>query len=335
MAVRTLAIIGGGIAAAIALAISAYSFYSPEYPSPPKSPFWTEGSPLPTPRTEIVGAALEDKVYVIGGFDELGRAVATVEVYDPATDSWNEAALLPHPLHHAAAASHDGRLYVIGGYHEDNSPSDQLFVYDPVSNKWNELAAMPTARGALTAQFVNGALYAVGGVNSSFGFPSGPVTTNEAYDPATDSWEVKTPMPTPRQHLASAAFDGKLYVIGGRFDSLTSNLNSNEAYDPMQDKWTKLQPMPSKRGGLAAAVSLTDGWIYLFGGEATSGTFSNNERYSPHGNVWESAPDMPNKRHGLAAVDIGSEIFVVGGGPEPGLTVGDFNQILHTPFMYG
>ncbi|HEY8139493.1 MAG TPA: hypothetical protein VIE86_00255, partial [Nitrososphaera sp.] len=76
-------------------------------------------------------------------------------------------------------------------------------------------------------------------------------------------------------------------------------------------------------------------WIYVFGGEAVDGTFKNNERYSTYGNVWESAPEMPNGRHGLAAVDIGSEIYVIGGGPQPGLTVSDFNQILRTSYAVG
>jgi hypothetical protein len=33
---------------------------------------WTTGAPLPTPRSEIAGAALNGKVYIIGGFDENG-----------------------------------------------------------------------------------------------------------------------------------------------------------------------------------------------------------------------------------------------------------------------
>jgi hypothetical protein len=41
---------------------------------------------------------------------------------------------------------------------------------------------------------------------------------------------------------------------------------------------------------------------------------------------------MSNARHGLAAVSVGNRIFVVGGGPQPGLTVGDFNQILNTSY---
>ena len=36
---------------------------------------------------------------------------------------------------------------------------------------------------------------------------------------------------------------------------------------------------------------------------------------------------MPTSRHGLAAVSIGNKIFVIGGGPEPGLSVSNVNEI--------
>jgi hypothetical protein len=38
---------------------------------------------------------------------------------------------------------------------------------------------------------------------------------------------------------------------------------------------------------------------------------------------------MPTAHHGLAAVDIGNKIYVVGGGPEPGLSVINVNEIFH------
>lgn len=330
MAARVYAIIAAVIAAAIAIALVMASYEVSEPSSPPA---WSEGKPMPTPRTEVAGAALDDKVYIIGGFDRLGRATSTVEVYDPEADKWNASEPLPWPLHHAAAASYNGTLYVVGGYLEDNEPSDKLLAYDPETNEWRELAPMPTPRGALTANFVNGTLYAVGGVNSSFSSPAAPLATNEAYDPAADSWSHKTPMPTPRQHLASAVlYDSevlydKLYVIGGRIDSLSSNLDSNEAYDPQHDNWTKLLPMPSKRGGLAAA-SGPDFKIHVFGGESPAGTFSNNEAYRPYPvREWSSTTPMPEARHGLAAVTVDSKIYVIGGGPQPGLTVSGSNQI--------
>ena len=335
MALRTYAVLGiSAVVAAIVIALLFTSESDPGHERPKFIfPYWTEGRPMPTPRTEIAGAAIGMNVYIIGGFDASGRAVSTVELYASTNAIWGTAAPLPQPLHHAAAASYDGKLYVIGGYFADGKASDKLFEYEPVMNKWKVLAPMPSARGALTANFVNGTLYAVGGAPGNFGAMTHPLFLNEAYDPATDEWTAKEGMPTPRQHLASVVFGDRLYVIGGRTEGLSSNLDATEVYDPAKDEWTVLAPMPSKRGGLAAAMSGTDGWIYVFGGEAPDGTFRNNERYDPYGDEWEKAPEMPNGRHGLAAVDIGSEIYVIGGGPQPGLTVSDLNQILHTAYM--
>ena len=63
-------------------------------------------------------------------------------------------------------------------------------------------------------------------------YDSGPLNVNEAYDPRTDTWTEKAPMPTSRQHLASTVVSGKLYAIGGRTAGKSSNLGNNEAYDP-------------------------------------------------------------------------------------------------------
>ncbi len=38
---------------------------------------------------------------------------------------------------------------------------------------------------------------------------------NYEYDPATDKWTKKKPMPRPAHHAALAAANGKIYVMGG------------------------------------------------------------------------------------------------------------------------
>jgi N-acetylneuraminic acid mutarotase len=76
---------------------------------------WTNGAPLPNPRSEIAGAALNGNIYIIGGFGRSGQSTTTVEVYDAAADKWTTASPLPQPLDHTAAASFNGKLYVVGG----------------------------------------------------------------------------------------------------------------------------------------------------------------------------------------------------------------------------
>src|SRR5918999_3234743 len=321
-----------GIAAILFLLVIAFDFpiSMAQTTTTTAESFWTDGAPMPTPRTEVTAAVLEDDIYVIGGFDEFGQVTGIVEVYNIANNTWNKAAApLPVPLHHTAAASYNGKIYVAGGYTAPWSPSNKLFIYDPVQNSWQEGTPMPTARGALNVHFVNGILYAIGGSSDR------PLGSNEAYDPSNDTWTPKALMPTARHHAGSAVVDGKIFVIGGRISGSLENISVNEAYDPEQDIWiTNLEPMPSKRSGIAAVAtassSLTNTSIYVFGGEEASKTFNNNEKYDPKINKWISEPPMPTARHGLAAVFAEeNKIFVIGGGPQPGLSVSGANEIFH------
>jgi N-acetylneuraminic acid mutarotase len=288
---------------------------------------------MPTPRTEVTAAVLKDDIYVIGGFDESSQVTDIVEVYNITNNTWTKAAPLPEPLHHTATASYDDKIYVIGGYTAPWSPSNKLFIYDPVQNKWQEGNPMPTARGALNVNFIDGTLYAIGGSSDR------PLSSNEAYDPSNNTWTSKALMPTARHHAGSAVVDGKIFVIGGRISGSLENISVNEAYDPEQDKWiTNLEAMPSKRSGIAAVAAVaafpvngSSSNIYVFGGEEPSKTFNNNEKYDANTNKWRSEPPMPTARHGLGAVYIeeDNKIYVIGGGPQPGLSVTDANEIFH------
>jgi hypothetical protein len=106
-------------------------------------------------------------------------------------------------------------------------------------------------------------------------------------------------------------------------------------YDPEKNIWTLLEPMPSKRSGIAAAAAATAKSnfdaisIYVFGGEEPSNTFNNNERYDAKTNKWFIETPMPTARHGLGAASVDNKIYVIGGGPQPGLSVSNANGIFH------
>src|SRR4029453_2026135 len=103
--------------------------------------------------------------------------------------------------------------------------------------------------------------------------PHRNVTTNEVYDPATDKWETRMPMSVPRNHLAGAAVNGKIYAIGGRVGSPFVGASSPdilEAHDPARDRWYELPPMTTPRHGFAGGV--INGVFYTATGQLQSGT---------------------------------------------------------------
>src|SRR2546421_8774263 len=65
-------------------------------------------------------------------------------------------------------------------------------------------------RSGITAAVVKDRIYVFGGEA-----PSGTFRENEAYHPASDSWEALAPMPTARHGLGSASLDRRIYVICG------------------------------------------------------------------------------------------------------------------------
>ena len=96
---------------------------------------WELGAPMPVARQELATGVLDGNVYVIGGYDENGNSTATVQVYDPITDTWTSAQSLPFAVNHNSAAVADGKLYSFG------AGAGEVFVYNPKSNSWSPVAS--------------------------------------------------------------------------------------------------------------------------------------------------------------------------------------------------
>ncbi|MBH0178656.1 MAG: galactose oxidase [Nitrospira sp.] len=297
---------------------------------------WSTATPMPTKRTEVAVAALDGRIYVVGGFEKpsFGNLMSlsitpSLETYDPATDRWSSKAPLPIGLHHAGIGVVGGRLYVIGGYSRSmfsvRNPVATVYAYDPVTNTWTERAPMPTARGALSVTELDGKLYAVGGYDGK-----GNNAQVEVYDPVLNAWTTRAPLPTPRDHLAVATVAGKIYAIGGRVNGdYHRNLAIVELYDPAAVRWTRVSDLPTARSGIAAAV--VEGKIYVFGGEGTAGTFNENETYDPVRNLWQAIAPMPTARHGLGVGVVQGRIYILSGGTTPGGSFSDLIEVFTPP----
>jgi N-acetylneuraminic acid mutarotase len=282
---------------------------------------WVPLAPMPTARQEVAVAELNGRVFVIGGFGPDNEAVATVEVYDPASDRWETRIPLPAPTHHAAAAVIEGRLFVVGGYSGGRvswTPLRTVYEYDEARSSWATRAPLRQARGGLAVVALGGRLHAVGGSGDSAS------AAHEIYEPTPDRWTDGPPMPTARDHLAAVAFRGKLWAIGGRTSFVGTQFATVEIYDPAANGWTAGTPLPTARGGLAAAA-LGDR-VYVFGGEAPLRIFSANEMWEVAGNRWLGKDPMRTPRHGIGAAVVGNRIYVPGGGTQPGYASTNVNE---------
>jgi N-acetylneuraminic acid mutarotase len=281
---------------------------------------WTTKTPMPTPRFWFGCEVVDNKIYAIGGAQESGLPTfSVVEVYDPKTDTWDTTkAHMPTRRCVFSTAVVDGKIYTFGGDSHfvigEVDPLRTVEVYDPATDTWDTTKTkMPTARAAAAACVVNDTIYIIGGVtiDTTTGFPMFPNVV-EAYDPLTNEWTTKAPMPNARHALSACTVNGKIYAMGGGSEGYVFV----EEYDPSTDTWdTTKTEMPIGLGYFGSCV--VDNMIYIIGGgtglihTSDSSFFS----YNPITDTWKSHPSMPTARMGLCARAVNGKIYAIGGAP--------------------
>jgi formylglycine-generating enzyme required for sulfatase activity len=258
---------------------------------------WVTKTSMPTVRSGMGIAVLNNKIYLIGGNTSSG-SLATVEEYDPLTDTWSTLPNMPTARAPAAAAVNN-KIYVIGG-----GDIGTVQEYDPLANTWTAKASMPTVRAPYIA-VVNLKIYAIGGYNSI----TGSLAVNEEYDPSLDIWTSKARMPTARNSTPVAAANGKVYAIGGEY-SQNSPYSIVQEYAPSTNTWATKAPMPTARRAPAAAV--IDNKIYVIGGSNTV-NLATVELYDPATNIWTTKASMPTARSYPVVAVVNGKIYAIGG----------------------
>lgn len=293
---------------------------------------WMARADLPLPRSEMAWAAADrGKMHIVGGYGEQRVDRHYHHVYDASADTWTSAAELPRGANHVGVTFLDGQLYAIGGFIEQNrKPHNECFVWDPASDKWRAIAPLPRAVGSAAIVPFAGKIHAIGGAIGDTFDTKKSIDWHLVYDPATDKWEPRAPMPTARDHTGTLVVGELIHVIGGRVDSFHTNSNLHHVYDPKADKWQPRAPLPTARSGHGAC--LYRGKIFVMGGEGTNRVFGQNEAYDPQKDSWEQHAPMMTPRHGLGAAVVGDAIHVAGGGPVMG---GGVQSAVHEAFVLG
>lgn len=232
-------------------------------------------------------------------------------------NSWTTRTPMPQAISGIKAAVANGKIYVMA--------ADVNYEYDPATDNWTVKTPMPTARHGFGIAVCQDKIYVIGGENGTYGYVN-YLSTNEVYDPLTDTWETKKPMPTSRHQLEANVVNGRIYLIGGVTDNYRSiHTSVNEVYDPATDSWTTKQPAPFAVARYASAV--VDNKIYITGGglgfneRARNITLNqiSNQIYDAETDTWSLGVSLPTRAYYAAAgattgVMAPKRIYVVGGG---------------------
>lgn len=286
----------------------------------PEPPVRSRAADMPAPRTEVAGAVWEGRIIVVGGLDERGAASERSDIYDPETDTWTAGPNLPVALHHTAVATLGERVVVVGGYSIGPggwTPEAAVWSLGVGEESWQAEPDMATARGALAVASTGDRLVAIGGVG-----PTGFLTSTEMLEAGEEAWRSGPDLIEPREHLAAAAVGDAVYAIAGRTGGMDTNRSSVEVLRAGQ--WDEAPPLNFSRGGIGATA--VGDVPCVAGGEEPTGTIATIECLID--GSWQVVTELEVARHGLAVVALDGAIHVIGGGPQPGLTVSGVHEVI-------
>lgn len=197
---------------------------------------WTKKNSMSKPRQGLGLVAVNGKLYAIGGSTSDGFCVDTVEEYNPSSDLWRMKTSMSTPRCRPGILVFENKIYAIGGHLDYRNNGINLATveeYDPATNIWTGKNPMSIARSVMGVSVNNnGRIYAVGGFIGQGSFQLTNIV--EEYDPDTDTWTTRTPLPVAIHELGLAlGGDGRVYAIGGQTMSNTA-VNTNYAgFNPL------------------------------------------------------------------------------------------------------
>lgn len=228
---------------------------------------------------------------------------------DPTSTAPVNLPQMPTARHHLGFVECKGLLYAVGGYNADGMKTVE--AYDPKTNTWTTKASMSNGRGWLVVAVVSDKIYAIGGITGGSLDGISYLTANEMYDPTSDTWTLKAPIPMNEpafnsvlgnQFMAGASVNGKIYVVAGDSDAEVPTF----IYDPVTNTWdsdgksiAKFSNSPYSTCGTSNSLFVLETSYFL--------------KYSPSTDEWFSLSVLSTPRQEASLSSLDGKIYSAGG----------------------
>jgi hypothetical protein len=213
-------------------------------------------------------------------------------------------------------AAWHGKIFRVGGMAPKNADDKDedvrsvadCAVYDPATKIWTPIAPLPEPRSSHDVAVVGDKLIVAGGwtlsgdSDAAKWFDTALVMDLSADKPV---WK-KIKQPFQRRALIAAAFDGKVWFIGGFLTESDATL-AVDIYDPKTDAWSKGPELPDPQiNGFGPAACVDDGTLYV--GVADGSLLALNKAGDGWDRIGRTTPRIVDRM-----VADGHQVLVLGG----------------------
>ncbi len=306
---------GGASGAGALLATDRLLLLAPDGSGPVEA-----GVRLAEARAEHAALLLPDgRVIVVGGTPLRGdddHALASAELYDPATDTVTPAGTMTHARRRPALVYVDGEVVAFGGSGDPDAPTTAERL-DLATSTWTPIAApsgTPRPAPAAVAFGAGHALVAGGGAP--------PERYLADADLTGETFEPLVAVPAPRADHTATRLRGGEVVLAGGTDGVSPALASVERFVPATEAFVPAAPLRlARRAHAAAPVGKRE--VLVVGGEDAAGAVVEiAELYDAGRDVWSDAGALVVPRTAAAAVAVSSgRVLVFGGRDAAGVPV--------------
>jgi Galactose oxidase, central domain len=266
---------------------------------------------METPRTIHTATLLNTgNVLVAGGNDDNQNALASAELFNPATATFTPTgSMAAARAGHTATILATGNVLVAGGM-DGNTVLSSAELFDPSSGTFSSAGTMNAARFEHTATLLqDGTVLITGGQDAG----GNSLASAELLDPVAGTFTLTMSMNVARaQHTATPLQSGKVLVTGGR-DSSGAALDSAEVYDPVAGTFTLTNNMNTGRIS-HTATRLPNNTVLIAGGSGGGEALGAAEIFDPTAGTFTPTGSMTDGRFDHTATLLSDGSVRVAGG---------------------
>lgn len=265
---------------------------------------------------EGVAAAVDDKIYLVGG--SIGQT--STRMYDPDLDTiTSKATVWSSTTSTSSACSYGGYVW--------HFKSASFSYYDPVANAW---FAAPTPPYTVTSSWIVpdglGNLWAAGGDGTGSDIPL------MKYDTVTQAWS--TSAMTVNNNTGKRAVlggDGMIYSFGGSYNGVLST--AVQKIDPVAETVTTSTVLPGAR--TLGQVGSNSQWVFYTGGWTSAFVVDwNHWAFDTETATWTTKSPALVGVNAAQYASIDRRFYIIGGIDEGDNTVSAI-QVWHDPEVNG